>query len=74
MSEATHCYIGVLKCGCTVAATVDNPERKKQVAEDVAEFLEAGYVIERVTIAQARKRLGPCRCKEDPKQMALLPI
>ena len=56
----THCYIGIKKCGCVVAAVID--EGNKHTAESVAEFIEDGYTIERVKTEDARNRLMACKC------------
>ena len=49
-------YIGVDKCGCVLAATVDNPEHAKYVRRDVLEFMKWGFV-ERVEVEEARRQL-----------------
>ena len=63
MSE--HAYIGTKKCGCVVAAVVDNPDHAKDVAKDVAGFIRKGLSIERVSIEKARVRLNRCECGEE---------
>ena len=55
-SNSTHAYIGVDKCGCIRAVTVDNPAHKKEVRKDVMDIMKWG-TIERVLIESARIRL-----------------
>lgn len=56
-----YCYIGAKKCGCVVAATVDNEANAAFVADDVAEFIRSGYTVSRVPIDEARTRLTGCK-------------
>lgn len=58
--KAEYAYIGIKSCGCCVAATVDDPQHMKEVAEDLAEFVESGLHVERVKIEDARLRLEQC--------------
>lgn len=59
--KAEYAYIGIKPCGCCVAATVDDPEHKADVASDVQEFIESGFHVERVKIEDARIRLQQCK-------------
>ena len=63
MSE--HAYVGVKKCGCAVAAVVDNPDHAKDVAKEVADFIKSGLTIERVPVEVVRARLSQCKCDEE---------
>jgi hypothetical protein len=65
MSE--HAYIGIKKCGCVVAATMDMPEHAKQVGKDVAGFISEGLTVERISTEEVRVRLGGCKCECDEK-------
>jgi hypothetical protein len=58
------CYIGRKSCGCVVAAVVDNPDRKKDVARSVAGFIKEGLTIEHVTCDYFRKNFKECECGE----------
>ena len=58
--KAEYAYIGIKSCGCCIAATVYDPKYMKEVAEDLAEFVESGLHIERVKIEDARIRLQQC--------------
>ena len=53
-------YIGIEPCGCVSAATVDSPDRKRDVAKFVAELLRDGCTVERVSVKDARTRLALC--------------
>ena len=67
MAKYTHAYIGVKDCGCVVAITVDTPQRPKEVAIDVAEFIENGLHIERLPLDDARTKIKPCIHKSEVK-------
>ena len=60
-----YAYIGIMKCGCVVAATMDMPDHAKQVAKDVAGFIREGYRVERVSTEEVRVRLKACDCDKD---------
>jgi hypothetical protein len=47
-------YIARADCGCIVAATIDRPEYRKDVARDTADWIKRGYSIERTTVAEAK--------------------
>jgi hypothetical protein len=67
------CYVGVLSCGCAVAATVDRPEWKRDTARTIAEWIKDGLTVERWTVERVRADLGPCVHKTPPaEQVALL--
>jgi hypothetical protein len=71
MSEP-GCYIGRCKCGAIVAACVDTPDRKKETAKDVAEFISDGLTVERMSVEDVRAGDWKCKC---PKDMQLdLPL
>lgn len=58
MSDDTPCYIGINKEGKCRAAAVDNPEHVKDTAKTVADWIKHGMTVERVTVAEARRRLA----------------
>jgi hypothetical protein len=62
-------YIGVEPCRCCTAAVVDDPKHKKDVAEDVANFIRLGLTIERVPVEEARRRLAG-RCPHGAEEEA----
>jgi hypothetical protein len=65
MSGREHaCYIGVKRCGCVVAAVVDDPDDAAEVGADLNRLVRDGYTIERVSLPEARARLKRCRCGE----------
>ena len=55
-------YIAVEDCGCVTAALVDSSEYRKENAEVLGEWIMEGRTIERATVEDARRRLGPCTC------------
>lgn len=64
MSEATHSYIGIKPCGCVVAAVVDSPSMKQEASKALAEWVQGGLTIERVTHQEVRERFTVCECDE----------
>lgn len=58
LQEATHAYVGILSCGCCVAAVVDTAD--KFTAKEVAGFIRRGYVVERKPMEWVRKNLRRC--------------
>lgn len=54
-------YVAIHECGQIVAATVDYPEHKRDVARDVGNWLRRGNLIERRTVADAREA-DWCKC------------
>lgn len=56
----SRCYVGIRPCGCVVAATVDDPDDAKTVAQDVAGFLRSGLKVEPMDTEEVRKRLRGC--------------
>ena len=69
-------YIGRLKCGCIVAAAVDDPDSKhpEDVKEYLKEMIDQDLIIERVTVGFVREHgLEKCKVHQDPpQQMSLL--
>ena len=63
----TMCYIGVKECGCVVAACVDNPKHKKDIAKNVGDWVKDGLTIERISVEDTRNRLSYCKCNEEIK-------
>ena len=55
-------YIGTKKCGCTVAVCIDEPSEEKETARCVSEFIQSGYIVERVTVKRAQSLLKSCKC------------
>jgi hypothetical protein len=53
----THVYVGRLICGCAVAVVVDEPDRPKDTAKTVHEYMLEGYTIDRMTVEDYRKNV-----------------
>ena len=73
MNRPTHDYIRVKKCGCVTAICLDDED--KFTAEIVAEWIEDGYRVERVSVAEAVERhvdffTNGCRHERD-RQLVL---
>lgn len=64
MNPPEYCYVGRKPCGCTVAACMDMPKHKKDVAKFLADCVKDGLTIERVTLDDARCTLKRCECKQ----------
>lgn len=62
LPETIMVYVGVKKCGCTVAATVDTPDNQKYVPKDLKNFANSGLTIKRIPIEEARRILRKCKC------------
>ena len=56
-------YVGIKKCGCCVAATVDVPEHKKETAKFLSILIKDGLIIERKPVEWVRQNLKSCKCK-----------
>lgn len=48
------CFIGRCKCGGIVFASVDEPERRKDNAKEVASLVRGGFSIATETVGAAR--------------------
>lgn len=56
--RATHCYIGIEPCGCISVVMCDSPDRKKDIAKEIAKLIADGCTIERHEIESIRPRLS----------------
>lgn len=48
MSEHAFIYVGASRCGCIVAALVDDPKYRKETAKDVAAMIRDGCTVTRI--------------------------
>lgn len=75
MSKPTHTYLAIREaCGCVVGSVADTPEWRREVAAGVAEWIRAGYIIERVPMAEVAARWMGEDCphiERPPRQAAL---
>lgn len=64
------CYISRCQCGALTFASVDepgaSPERKKNIAKDVAGLIREGRSVERSTVGYARSASWKCSCEGKP--------
>jgi len=60
MSETSMSYISRKPCGCLSMAVVDNPEHKKDVANEIAKAVRRGETVDRVTSEQVRTMDWKC--------------
>lgn len=68
----TPSYIGIEKCGCVVAAVVDDGTRPDMVKRSLKEFIDDNLTIERVTVGWVRDN-GFKKCAtHDPKNQPSL--
>ena len=59
--EKKYAYIGKRPCGCIAAATLVMDDRLEDTANDVADFIKEGLIIERVEIQQDKPvRIQDC--------------
>lgn len=56
-------YIGTKQCGCTVAAFVDKPEYKNDIAKEVSRWIREGLIVTRVNVEDVN--LTSCKCDEE---------
>ena len=72
LAKATHAYVGILPCGCCVAAVVDTGD--KFAAADVARFIREGLKVERQTVEWVRENLRRCVHQKKPAKEPDLPL
>ena len=53
-SANTPCFIGRCKCGGIMFASVDEPQRRKDNANEVAKLVRGGFSISTETVGVAR--------------------
>ena len=60
-------YIARCQCGCKgiIIAMVDDPERKSDIAKEVAKGIRQGYQFERMAIADVRQSPFGCQAKKE---------
>ena len=66
-----QCYVGILPCGCCVAAAVIDGQSKREVSKSVAEWVKRGYKIETHSTEWTRQNLRVCKCGRGPEPMEL---
>lgn len=65
MSGELMAYIGrEADCGCVTCVTIDNPDHKREVAKDVAQWVRWGMTVERVAADEARQMFTSCPHRE----------
>lgn len=70
MAES-YAYVAIRECGCICGAAVDNPEHRAHWADDVAEWLRAGFRIERIPCEAARTGRWKCATCHPPAEPSL---
>jgi hypothetical protein len=70
VSDATHAYVGIKPCGCLVAAIVDRPELKGDIAKETGSWLRRGWTVDRLELAEVRPRLKACECPKPVRAVA----
>ena len=63
MPKPRMAYAAICKCGGVVAATMDVPEHKRDVAKTVAEWIRDELAVERISSGSVRERWG-CKCNQ----------
>jgi len=58
-------YIGICKCGNTVAACVDSPSHREDTAEFLSDIVKDGLTAQRV--ARVEVNLAHCACPDRPQ-------
>lgn len=54
MNDQANCYVAKCTCGGLVMAAVDNPNRKKDTAKEVAMAIKKGFAVSQMTVVQVR--------------------
>lgn len=68
MSDFTHAYVAIEKCGCVSAITADTPDMRKDNAKEIARWIREGRTVERLSADEARERFcRPCTCGKGKK-------
>jgi hypothetical protein len=68
-SGATPCFIAYCECGGWIAVSVDEPDHIKENAEEVANWIRAGFRLEKCTVADVRTgRVQMCECDRRKKK------
>ncbi len=67
MSESMT-YVARAACGCLKMAMVDNPERKRDTANAVAQAIRLGETVERIPTAQVREMDWTCEAHKKKKE------
>ncbi len=66
--EDTHCYLGTMPCGCTVACVVDMVDLPKSTAKSVGEFIKRGYTVSRCELSKLHDgSVRLARCVHQPE-------
>jgi hypothetical protein len=71
--EREICYVGVKPCGCADAAILPRFAGRRGAARQVAGWMDKGWAIERVTLAEARNLVQPCQHHARPSRQLKLP-
>jgi hypothetical protein len=70
LNPGAPCYVAFGRCGCPIAAIIDNRFRHRAIAAEVAKWIRAGFKVERRSVRFARENLGRCRHRESPRPTA----
>lgn len=73
MDKTEFSYIGRKACGCVVAAIVDDPNHKRDVASFLSEMVRADLTVERVTHDYVREHLT-FKCPHKQPKAGQLPL
>ena len=65
MPDIDWAYVAFHSCGRIVAASVDCPENKEHIADDVASWIRRGDRVERLSLPLTRNAVW-CQCKKPP--------
>jgi hypothetical protein len=63
MGDGAFAYVGITRCGCAVAATIDSAAFAKDVRKTVVDWMRDGLHIERHSVEWVRANLAPCKHK-----------
>lgn len=66
-TRATHAYGARCACGNVIEIMVDAERFRAHNAKEIAKLMRKGYIIERMTIADARATFALCACAKIKK-------
>ena len=65
MTQAEFAYAWIAPCGHCNGVAVDNPKHPERSRKFISDMLRGGGHIERVPVAEARRRVEICDCEKD---------
>lgn len=74
MDDQVMAYVGRKSCGCIVCAIVDVPNMKKEIAEDLSNWVLDGLTIDRVPVDEVRVAFTADCTHKNNKQLSMFDV